>query len=258
MDAENIEKTTKRDRWATACLICAITLLVTSCILSYNFALYEKTLGLNETYVGFVSIFGVAVFLLTGLNFLLFIGALIAFPFCGNGGRSSKKILGSVFLVLFSWAFICPTLGKITPVHHRILCCSNMGRIGRAFQSFSEKNDGRLPSSEKWADQLMSNDLIQSFFLSYKTSGVSESECFYAFNKHLSEKELTDLPPDIVLLFEVKQSRTEQEYVLENLSGGPDMISTESHKNVGCNIIFVDGSSKFVMIDEIPDLRWQP
>lgn len=253
MDVEIADNPTKKNGWATACLICAITLLVTSCVLSYSFAHNENTLGLNKTYVKLVSISGVAVFLLTGLNCLLFLGALIASPFCGNGKRSSMQLLGSVFLVIFAWAFICPTLGKVTPVHQRILCSSNMVRVGRALKSYSENNNGKLPSSEEWADQLVSNDFIHSF--SYKVSGV---QCFYAFNKHLSGMKITDLPPDIVLLFETKQSMTEQENGVENLSGGPDMLSTESHKNIGCHVIFADGSNKFVMSEDIPDLRWQP
>jgi prepilin-type processing-associated H-X9-DG protein len=67
---------------------------------------------------------------------------------------------------------------------------------------------------------------------------------------------LADLAPGIVLMFETNVSRKEREESNVNLSGGRDLISTENHRDYGCNVLFADGHIRFIRKGDIPDLGW--
>jgi prepilin-type processing-associated H-X9-DG protein len=66
-------------------------------------------------------------------------------------------------------------------------------------------------------------------------------------NKYVPEIK-RDLPEDIVLLFETKGGW--------NQFGGPEILTFENHKGKGCNVLFNDGSVRFVKPQEVGELNW--
>lgn len=274
----------RKNRWATACLVCAAIVLLLSVALVYFNDLYIESVGLNSTAMVVGSVFGITAMLMTVINVLLFGGALIAFPFCGYKGRSLGRIFASLFLCLFAWAFICPTMGAVTPVHYRKLCGMNMGLLGRNLESYAKDHEGRLPALSNWCDELVTEAHTHLNHLCCKMSGAVDGESSYAMNKSAAGMKLSDLPGDVVLLFETNLGRTESgrdksvrergfyqnsewiepegnETVYRNRwnqSGGREILTTEHHNNVGCNILFAGGHRKFVPAADIDQLRWWP
>ena len=55
-------------------------------------------------------------------------------------------------------------------------------------------------------------------------------------------------PADTVLLFETNGGW--------NISGGPELSTTENHTNNICNFYFNDGSYRRVKKEDIPGLNW--
>ncbi len=283
-DIGQIKTEPKKNRWATACLVCAAIILLLSVAFAYFNGLYEKSVGLNSTAMTLAGVLGLTVMLMTAINVLLFIGALIAFPFCGYKGRNSGKILASLCLCLFAWAFICPTIGALTPVHYRKFCGMKMEWLGRDLESYAKDHDGRLPASMNWCDELVAEAHTHLNHLCCKMSEAVDGESSYAMNKSAAGMKLSDLPGDVVLLFETNLGRSESGRnapVRErgfyqnsgwidsegnvrvyrdrwNQSGGREILTTEHHNNVGCNILFADGRCKFVPAADIDQLRWRP
>jgi prepilin-type processing-associated H-X9-DG protein len=113
-------------------------------------------------------------------------------------------------------------------------------------------------------------------------------ESAYALNKSVVSLKLSDIPGDVVLLFETTYGRTDSErdtprktrtyYDVPNYKntrtvrfgkslvykdrwnqvGGPDILTTEYHKGRGCHVLFADGSVRFVKTKRLDTLRWEP
>lgn len=283
-DIGQIKAELRKNRWATACLVCAAIVLLLSVALVYFNDLYIESVGLNSTAMVVGSVFGITAMLMTVINVVLFGRALIAFPFCGYKGRSLGKILASLFLCLFAWAFICPTMGAVTPVHYRKLCGMNMELLGRNLESYAKDHEGRLPALSNWCDELVTEAHTHLNHLCCKMSGAVEGESSYAMNTAVGGIKLSDLPGGVVLLFETNLGRMESERDAPlkerrfyqngwwsdpegndrvyrdrwNQSGGREILTTEHHNNVGCNILFAGGHCKFVLAADIDQLRWRP
>ncbi len=76
--------------------------------------------------------------------------------------------------------------------------------------------------------------------------GLSE----FAFNATLSDMKRTELPKDVVLLFETKLAK--------NPAGGPELMSTNNHPIIGCFVLFADMHIAFVRAEDFNNLRWKP
>ena len=77
---------------------------------------------------------------------------------------------------------------------------------------------------------------------------TQEVESNYAFNKNLIGKKCTEIPPDVVVLFEAKAGW--------NQFGGPEILTTENHKGKGCTILFNNLHAEFVKTEQLGDLNW--
>jgi hypothetical protein len=71
----------------------------------------------------------------------------------------------------------------------------------------------------------------------------------YAMNINI-ESFGSSAPDDMVLLFETRGGW--------NLCGGAEIMSTNNHKEEGCNILFNDGTVEFIKTEDLKDLRWAP
>jgi prepilin-type processing-associated H-X9-DG protein len=139
----------------------------------------------------------------------------------------------------------------------RVICGSNINALGKAMLLYAKDHNGKFPTSSKWCDLLMEyTNVKDSTFrcpgalsqwdkLKYKFTSDKLSN--YAMNKNIEELG-TKAPPDMVLLFDSKPGW--------NQSGGPEILGTENHQGVGCNILFNDGHVRFERVEDVNKLQW--
>jgi hypothetical protein len=78
-------------------------------------------------------------------------------------------------------------------------------RLSTALFKYAKDNEGILPNADKWCDLLkahdpsLTNDDFRRPFAHWR--GL-DWDCHFAFNKNLSEMKMSEIPDDVVLLFE--------------------------------------------------------
>jgi len=129
----------------------------------------------------------------------------------------------------------------------RILCAVRLMTFRWAFEAYCSDQDIKTyPSSEKWCDLLVERTgSSKNRFLCQGAMEVGDKgPSHYAINPSCKPNS----PSDTVLLFETKGGW--------NQHGGPEILTTEHHQNKGCNILFNDGSVKFVTKEKLDELKW--
>jgi len=147
-------------------------------------------------------------------------------------------IIAAVLLVTF---FLAPII-IVPSVPPRMICSTNLSRLGKAMLVYGGDNDDEFPTADKWCDLLLQYVDTEEYFVC--PSG-GEGRCHYAINANLEPYG----PPGIVLLFETKGGW--------NQFGGPEILTFENHKGEGCNILFNDGHVNFVTPEELNELKWK-
>ena len=91
-----------------------------------------------------------------------------------------------------------------------IICGSNLSGLGKALMIYAADHDDMLPA-ENWCDLLIEKcDVAPKSFLC-KSSDSAKGESDYCLNKNAAGKKLSELPKDLVLLFEVEYTPDEGE-----------------------------------------------
>jgi len=135
-----------------------------------------------------------------------------------------------------------------------------------------------LPDKD-WCEKLMQETGTDVQLFSCSVQGSGRGECDYCLNQYAAGKKLSELPQDMVLLFEmdtrpavgeirlpIKQCRSfadngyftgqEKVYLNQwNQIGGPELADINRHDE-GCNILFADRTTKPVRLSELPKLKW--
>ncbi len=228
----------------------AITVLViiSPFLLFYSFALMGSRLLVACT---FTTILVTPVGLLVG-------GAVVHWM-----PRSREKFTGSGFIFLgvvlttfvsdIWWAETCGPMSSAAVM----VCGHNLTKLGRAIFSYANQHQGRYPDPNRWCDLLGKHtDVKAEHFLcpgvrlQWKRQVLPwpvprKARCYYAMNRNCDPSS----PADMVLLFETKGG--------SNQFGGPEILTTENHENKGCNILFADGTSKFVKTEQLGQLKWK-
>ncbi|MFH1369949.1 MAG: DUF4190 domain-containing protein [Planctomycetota bacterium] len=138
------------------------------------------------------------------------------------------------------------TLAKIRMFSCRMVCKERMTTLGQSMLQYAEKYN-EYPTSSQWCDLLQKYDPNLPM-KTFHCIGVKEGPCCnYAMNKNIAEVG-SNAPEDMVLLFESKAGW--------NQTGGPELLTMENHQGEGCNILFCDGHAKFVLSEDIDELRW--
>ena len=207
-------------------------------------------------------------------------------PFKKHRWEGFFTALGSIFLILLAWGFIMPTMGRVRPIAKHIVCAINLRGMGTAFIVYANEYNDELPTFENWCDLLIMKADCRPRTFVCSSSGVLEGESSYVLNENVAGMKLSEIPEDVVLLFEtsIDQSETERNFSITsrkyfkdnpewfdhydesmkvrksrwNQVGGPEVLTTENHQGRGCNILFADGHAEFVFVEEIPSLRWKP
>ncbi len=159
-----------------------------------------------------------------------------------------------------------------------IISGTNLKGLGTAFIVYASEHENQLPDAGQWCDILISwADLSpESFRTSYLD--INEGECLYAMNENVSSMEFTKIPKDVVLLFEtdlgIEEQRTgnvairpfaeEIEFYEDNKIfvnrwnqiGGPGDLKSDYHPRLGACVLFGDGHTQFVKIEDIDSLKW--
>ncbi len=163
-----------------------------------------------------------------------------------------------------------------------------MKGLGYALKEYARDNDEYLPTAEKWCYLLITEaDVDTKSFVCYLRDAI-EGESSYALNKNVTGMKVSEIPPDVVILFETNFGRIgnlrkfpitsrdvysffegwydeafldkdKRVYELRwNQVGGPEILTTEHHKGKGCNILFADGYAAFIKKEDLDTLRWKP
>jgi hypothetical protein len=102
--------------------------------------------------------------------------------------------------------FGLPYSGRIKPVTLRVICGTNLQGLANAIMVYANDHDDALPG-ESWCDHLIEYADISPRSLICPASDLVWGRCSYAINKHILKYKLSELPPNIVLLFETKTCR---------------------------------------------------
>jgi len=178
----------------------------------------------------------------------------VVFAFAAVVGikRSNSCLRGKglviVAIVLSFWAahraIILPRVRRISYIVH---CAKNLKNLGEAIRIYATYNDGRFPSAPQWCDLLLEHtDVSEEQFI----CGDSFWPVFsYGFNKNLDGLRIDDVPPDTVMLFEIKGGR--------NVSGGPELMVDDKHDDFASVVLYVGGHTETIKKEWAKDLKWE-
>jgi hypothetical protein len=186
-----------------------------------------------------------------GLLLALFARSLIRDTDGGLGQRVAATLgiivngviaaLGFLFVIVGAFSIPVPPVAQ-----YKAVCASNMRGLGKTVMAYARDNGGKFPPSDKWCDVLLENDYAgeRSFVCGGARRRDDQGPCHYAMNPNCEPNSAGDT----VLLFETKGGW--------NQSGGPEILTSENHKGNGCNVVFNDGTVKFVGTEELNKLKW--
>lgn len=228
----------------------------------------------------------------TFLFIILFFGSIalsiIALTRVALGHNSIREIAPS-FIVIILVAFglissaLTPAMIRTETIFRRALWQENLQLIGTAFVDHATRFNGKVVDSDKWCDLIMEEAKLEPWTLSTDSS-IGESS--YALNKYVSNMRLSDIPPEVVLLFEtnsgsediqpkilLKDRQFADSYDFDpyrdpnktkvnknqwNQTGGPESLKLDERYQDGCNVLFADGTARWIRVDQLPDLKWKP
>ncbi len=194
------------------------------------------------------------------------------------GGKNwSTGIIVSISLLLF---FMGPMSTIQNYDYNPGRCGTNLGGLGKSILNYANDYNGQLPDANKWCDLLiMYEDVEPQNFICTK-SDAKYGESSYALNKEIVGMKWSDIPQDMVILFETNYGKTDsgrdgfvkdREFATyKNISqnnkvyknrwnqvGGPELLAIENHNFNGCNILFADTHVKFIKYEDLAGLRWK-
>ncbi|MBN1974767.1 MAG: hypothetical protein JW787_14095 [Sedimentisphaerales bacterium] len=169
-----------------------------------------------------------------------------------DGIFANTGIAAGAMLIFLWWAETC--MPQSTAL--RMGCADNMANIWKTFSKYSRDNQRKYPEPEQWCNAILKYDQVKKndFLCTEIKYGWKRQvflwpvpknhKSYYAMNPNCEPNS----PKDIVLLFETKGGW--------NLSGGPELLTTQNHRGQGCNILFNGGYVDFISTNKIADLRW--
>lgn len=168
-----------------------------------------------------------------------------------NAGRA-LKVLSTVIMcvslaLVVSWSYLWST-EPFRPAY-RIICGTSISGLAKRIWVYSKDANDTLPPADKWCDLLVGHDYTTPKQFICKASDAVLGESSYAFNRNLAGRKLSEIPGDVVLLFECKPGW--------NVAGGPQLLTTENHRGEGCSVAFADTHVMFVKTEDLGKLKWK-
>ena len=153
-----------------------------------------------------------------------------------------------ILIILYGVIIVILRMHGPPRVSNHLLCGSNLSSLGKALYVSTNDYDGKYPTADKWCDLLVMNYEVRLELLVCKGSDAKIGESSYALNKNIAGKKSSEIPSDIVLLFETKKGW--------NQVGGSELLNTENHEGKGCWILFNDMHAEFVKAERLGELKW--
>ncbi len=160
-----------------------------------------------------------------------------------------KGVRYAVYAIVISALIMLPAGIPLNSAMEEVFlleCERNLQNIGEALREYAKVNDDQLPDPDKWCDQIIEEG--RDIFVC-AASDVNSGESSYALNEDVIEMKFSEIPDDMVLVFETTKPGYHQ-------VAGPNTINISNHQNEGCNILFADGHVEFVKKELIPKQKW--
>lgn len=126
-------------------------------------------------------------------------------------------------------------------------CQLQLRNLFEAMTAYRHNYDA-FPPANQWCDALYQHmkkrDPDFNFDHRFVCAGGSEGRCNFALNPNVTKSS----HEDIVLIYDTVAGW--------NIYGGREMMNLNNHEGKGCNVLFVNGTIKFIPKDKIDDLKW--
>jgi prepilin-type processing-associated H-X9-DG protein len=171
-----------------------------------------------------------------------------------SGRRKQRNIIDKA-LAIFSivvpaimiiFVFLLPRLTVDHEPAPRIVCGTNLKGLGVCIMRIYFQEYKKYPTPDKWCELLIELDFTtkkQFLCIDARRRG-DRGPCHYAINPNANPAS----DPNVVLVFETKGGW--------NQYGGPELLNFENHKGKGCNVLFNDGSVRFIIPKDVNGLNW--
>ncbi|HIG81343.1 MAG TPA: hypothetical protein EYQ62_06850 [Verrucomicrobiales bacterium] len=207
---------------------------------------------------------------LSGDNFAAVSGQLSVLRVTPEGivmeSRSSGDAMGAAPLLLVGGAgigasMLLPALARAKAKANAIKSVNNASQLGRGLHGYASENAGRLPPANQWCDAILREVGTEQVFMSPQDPTMQDDgtrrarqRSSYAMNAAVAGKNLNELSPDTVLVFEFP--------VGWNGTGGLADINLAlarkgNYRNLSAiAVTMVDGSSRQANFAELGLLNW--
>ncbi|MHC4156724.1 MAG: hypothetical protein ACYST6_17650 [Planctomycetota bacterium] len=240
-ETEN-DSRSKQPRELSVAIVCLITFFLGALVLpAFN--------GFrSRAFVRSVFLLGLPWLLLTLLLAILALRKIIR-----HKRGPGLKVLASAIISLSAVLVVCWfhfwSKEPFRPAYEMI-CGTNISGLVKCIRVYSNGANDTLPPADKWCDLLVGHDFTTPKQFICKASDAVPGESSYALNRNLVGRKLSEIPGDVVMLFESKPGW--------NVVGGPEILTTENHRGQGCNVAFVDTHVEFVKTEDLANLKWVP
>lgn len=211
------------------------------------------------------------------VSWLVWIGALlcgiISFWKMKNiEGFSAARLLVLIYCIfIIILALGIPCVVSDGYVMDRYTCSVNLKVLDKAIRIYCQKHNGEFPDPSKWCDLIINEPNNKFVDRNYNPNYLSifcierfycltggRSKSGYAFNYKLTGKRISEIDPNVVILFETANSGLNQ-------YGSSELIYYKKHKSLlgesGSTVLCVGKDKpiiKFVPQSEVKNLRWNP
>lgn len=167
----------------------------------------------------------------------------------GTGFAVIGMVLPVVFLTLVTllMGILMPALTRTRQNALRVACGANISNIGKAILIYANDYDA-FPTSSKWCDLLIEHSELDPSLFCCPGAQFGQVRCSYAMNKNLENFDTSNVPPEMVAIFETNPGW--------NQAGGPELLTTENHQGKGCYVVYVDCRVEFVKTQDLDKLKW--
>lgn len=168
-----------------------------------------------------------------------------------NGLLEGKTISIIAIIIALFLGVVSPLIPRVKFFQRDYQCQQKMILLGKALSKYAVDHSDNMPDSSSWNDLLI--EYLEPNSLPYLCPGARvpiNSSC-YALNINIADLKFSELPRDIVVLFESKPGW--------NQSGGDELLEISYHNynnKQKCTILFGDGRVEFLSADQIKGLRW--
>ncbi len=177
--------------------------------------------------------------------------------------HSSGDAMGAAPLLLVGGAgigasMLLPALARAKAKANAIKSLNNAKQLGLGLHGYATDNDGRLPPANQWCDAVLRDVGTERVFMSPQDPTMQDDapgkRSSYAMNAAVAGKNIAQLPPDTVLVFECPLGW--------NGSGGLADIQRaraerESYGSLlRIAVTMADGSSRQATFGELERLNW--